>query len=446
MRALDACADDRRRARRARHPLRDRARDRREPERPAPIGADHAAAGADDGAGSRRDGASCPHLARDRRGSTPGAATRASAALELLRSLVEAEAAGSRADTTAAVAEVGRLNLEVGRYEAAVHMLERAAALAPGVLPAREPARIAVNRCEALLALGRRDECLALAEQSMPLIPDAFPREQFTIRVLQGALPAGDGPGRGSGGGGRGARREISAGRAILPPRRVAASRRADQAAERPRRRGRIAATKALGRFADDDLPRHEVEARIHLAELLAEPRPPRRGGELHRRGAQALRGARTAGDGRPGAGGGDPVLAARQDRRPVGRRRDRAARGRARRPLPRHGDARQRRLRLGAAGDRPQHRRRSRDQADARRRHRRRRGRRDDHRNRAERGAGRGADLRPPLGGADALPARRADGRDRAGPGFRARADAAARARRRLGRPGRGDWRSRRS
>jgi tetratricopeptide (TPR) repeat protein len=192
-----------------------------------------------------------------------------SAALELLRSLVEAEAAGSHADTTAAVAEVGRLNLEVGRYEAAVQMLERAAALAPGVLAAREPARIAVNRCEALLALGRREECLALAEQSIPLIGDEFPREQFTIRALRARCLASDG---------RDADAAAAADelRAKFPADghsyRDAEWRLLDGFMKRGSDPdGAIAALQeALARFGDDDLPRHEVEARIQLADLLA--------------------------------------------------------------------------------------------------------------------------------------------------------------------------------
>ena len=45
-----------------------------------------------------------------------------SAALELLRALVEADASGDRVDMAAAIAEFGRLNLETGRYEAALEL------------------------------------------------------------------------------------------------------------------------------------------------------------------------------------------------------------------------------------------------------------------------------------------------------------------------------------
>lgn len=193
-----------------------------------------------------------------------------SAALELLRSLVEAQAAGDRADATAAIAEVGRLNLEIGRDEAAVAMLERAAALAPGVLPAREPVRIAVNRCEALLALGRRQECLALAEETIAADGSEFPREQFALRSLRIRCLIGEG-------------RPDEAEAAALElagmfPRDERSYRHAEWAlldGLLKRRNDPDAAIEALnaalGRFVDDDLPRHEVEARIHLAETLAE-------------------------------------------------------------------------------------------------------------------------------------------------------------------------------
>lgn len=193
-----------------------------------------------------------------------------SAALELLRSLVEAQAAGDRADLTAAIAEVGRLNLEVGRDDAAAAMLERAALLAPGVLPPREPARIAVNRCEALLALGRRQECLALADESIATIGAEFPRERFAIRSIRIRCLLADGRDAEA----AEAARELEA---LFPP-----DERSYRHAEwrllhgllqrRTDGEAAIAAlNEALARFVDDDLPRHEVEARIHLAETLVE-------------------------------------------------------------------------------------------------------------------------------------------------------------------------------
>ena len=193
-----------------------------------------------------------------------------SAALELLRSLVEAEEAGSRADTAAALAEVGRLNLEVGRYEAALGALERAARLAPGVLPAREPARIAVNRCEALLALDRHEECLDLIAAALPAIADEHRREHFLIRAMRARALLG----LGRDDEGAMAASEAEMFRAADPSSYEQSEwqlldglrlQRTDPGAA-------IAALqKALGRFADDDLPRHEVETRIHLATLLAD-------------------------------------------------------------------------------------------------------------------------------------------------------------------------------
>lgn len=191
------------------------------------------------------------------------------AALELLRSLIEADESDSRADTAAALAEVGRLNLEVGRYEAALNALERAAKLAPGVLPPREPARIAVNRCEALLALDRRDECLELIETSLPAIGAEHRREHYLIRLLrartlllldrddEGAKAAAEAETLVAAGGGGFGESEWHLIEGLM-------KRRSDPEAA-------IAAfQKALGRFADDDLPRHEIETRIHLASLLA--------------------------------------------------------------------------------------------------------------------------------------------------------------------------------
>ena len=193
-----------------------------------------------------------------------------SAALELLRSLVEAQATGDRAETTAAIAEVGRLNLEVGRYDAAVAMLERAAALAPGVLPEREPARIAVNRCEALLALGRRSECMALIAESLPAIGEKFPRERFAIRALRIRCLVADGDHDAA----HAAADELEA----MFPHDETSYRHAEwrlvdgMLKRRHDHEAAVDAFKdALTRFADDDLPRHEVEARIHLAETLAD-------------------------------------------------------------------------------------------------------------------------------------------------------------------------------
>ena len=193
-----------------------------------------------------------------------------SAALELLRALVEAEESESRFDVAAALAEVGRVNLEVGRYDAALGALERAARLAPGVLSSREPARIAVNRCEALLALDRYEECLALIDEALPAIEAQHRREHFVIRMLrarallrigryaEGAVAAADADAFRSKDPASFEQSEWQVLEALM-------LRKSDADAAIAKLQG------ALGRFADEDLPRHEVEARIHLAELLAE-------------------------------------------------------------------------------------------------------------------------------------------------------------------------------
>jgi len=97
----------------------------------------------------------------------------ASAALELCRSMVEADAAGSAVDRAAVVAECGRLNLETGRYEAALAAFDSAAAVADQ-LSDREVVRLPVNRCEALAALGQTEDCLAEVEQRIAATPEAF--------------------------------------------------------------------------------------------------------------------------------------------------------------------------------------------------------------------------------------------------------------------------------
>jgi tetratricopeptide (TPR) repeat protein len=193
-----------------------------------------------------------------------------SAALELLRALVEAEESGSRLDTAAALAEVGRVNLEVGRYDAALGALERAARLAPGVLPPREPARIAVNRCEALLALDRSEECLALVAEALPGIEAQHRRESFVIRLLQARALLRLG---------RRAEAEDAA--------KAADAFRSEDASSYEQSEWQVleglmlrdtnaeaaiaALQSAIARFGDEDLPRHEIEARIHLAGILAD-------------------------------------------------------------------------------------------------------------------------------------------------------------------------------
>ena len=181
------------------------------------------------------------------------------------------ETARIRADRAMTVAEIGRLDIEAGRYEAAVEALAEAARQAPGVLAPREIGRIAHNRCEALFGLGRCDDCLKLIEETAPLFSDEFPRDLFRVRLLKA--------------------------RCLLQLEKydeaTEAARQAAEAIEAEgdsyeraaewqlfegllkRRDDAEAAINALRqarlRFADSGLPRHEVDTGIHLARILAD-------------------------------------------------------------------------------------------------------------------------------------------------------------------------------
>lgn len=192
----------------------------------------------------------------------------ASAALELLRSVVEADASGSRPDTAAAVAEFGRLNLETGRYEAALAAFAFAGGLLD-LLPQREASRIPVNRREALAALGRFDDCLDGIDVMIAGLPAAYRRDNFVARLIRARSLAAVG-------------REQEA--------RAAADEAKQWLSDDPQsyERAELALLDgmlhrdsdpehavaeletALDRFVDDDLPRHEFDARILLAQMLA--------------------------------------------------------------------------------------------------------------------------------------------------------------------------------
>ncbi len=222
-----------------------------------------------------------------------------SAAMELLRSISEVEAdetaakdaaavERNRADRAAALAEIGRLDIEAGRYEAALPALEEAARHT-AVLPEREAGRIAFNRCEALFALNRMDDCLALIDKSLPSMSPKFPRDLFNIRVLKArCLIVLDRDDEGA-----------AVARAAYDPARHAEG--SYEAAEWRLIDGILrrhedpdaavaALREALVRFADDSLPRHEVEAGIRLAEILARNG---RGPEAEAAIAEALKRAR---------------------------------------------------------------------------------------------------------------------------------------------------------
>ncbi len=175
-----------------------------------------------------------------------------------------------RADRAATVAEIGRLDIEAGRYEAAIAALDEAARQAPGNLPPREAGRIAYNRCESWFGLGRTDRCRAIIEETASLFSEAFPRDLFRVRLLKARCLLQDGD---------------SVAAAEVARQAAEANRGGDNSyeksaewqlfdgllKERDDADAAIAALRqALLRFADDNLPRHEVEARIHLARILA--------------------------------------------------------------------------------------------------------------------------------------------------------------------------------
>ena len=111
-----------------------------------------------------------------------------SAALELLRSLVEADASGDRADMAASIAEYGRLNLETGRYEAALRVFDRLLDPARGLavhLSRREGSRVPLNRREAMVGLGDFEGALDGIDAVIAATPAEFRRDNFVLRLIR---------------------------------------------------------------------------------------------------------------------------------------------------------------------------------------------------------------------------------------------------------------------
>ncbi len=174
-----------------------------------------------------------------------------------------------RADRAATIAEIGRLDIEAGRYEAALAALDEAARQAAN-LPRREAGRIAYNRCESWFGLGRTDRCLQLIAETAPLFSRDYPRDLFRLHLLLARCLLHEG------------KRD----QAVEIAGQAAAALGADDDSyekgaewqvfdglvkERDDPEAAIAALRtARLRFADDNLPRHEVETSIHLARILA--------------------------------------------------------------------------------------------------------------------------------------------------------------------------------
>ncbi len=196
-----------------------------------------------------------------------------SAALELLRSLVEADASGNRADMAASIAEYGRLNLETGRYEAALRVFDRLLDAERGLaahLSPRERSRVPLNRREAMVGLGDFEHALDGIDAVIAATPAGFRRDNFVLRLIKA---------RSLGALGRDAEAAAALAEAQgfmdIDPLGYEVSeknlvegflaRKADP------EDALDALETALERFVDDDLPRHEFDARIVLASTLAE-------------------------------------------------------------------------------------------------------------------------------------------------------------------------------
>jgi tRNA A-37 threonylcarbamoyl transferase component Bud32 len=196
-----------------------------------------------------------------------------SAALELLRSLVEADANGNRADVAASIAEYGRLNLETGRYEAALRVFDRL--LDPNQnltehLAKRERSRVPLNRREAMIGLADFESALDGIDDVIAATPAEFRRDNFVLRLIKA---------RSLGALGRG---EEAAAALTDAQEWMASDPLSYEVNEKNLVEGFLhrktdpedavdALENALERFVDDDLPRHEFDARIVLAGTLAE-------------------------------------------------------------------------------------------------------------------------------------------------------------------------------
>src|SRR5690606_22200723 len=189
------------------------------------------------------------------------------------RSLVEADATGNRADIAASIAEYGRLNLETGRYEAALRVFDRLLDPGEGLaahLSPRERSRVPLNRREALVGLADFEGALDGIDAVIAATPAEFRRDNFVLRLIKarslGALGRGE-----------------AALAALAEAQTFMAS---DPLSYEVNEKNLVegflirksdpddavdALENALERFVDDDLPRHEFDARIVLAGTLAE-------------------------------------------------------------------------------------------------------------------------------------------------------------------------------
>jgi tRNA A-37 threonylcarbamoyl transferase component Bud32 len=190
------------------------------------------------------------------------------AALDLLEAFAFGAAVGSRPAMDGAAAEAVRLNLESGRYEAGLRLIDLVTATPGSTLSAYERARLEINRCQILNALERPDEALATVSRATPLVPAEPPRLRFLLRLEEAWALAGLGR--------DGEAEAISAELATSPlvdPSRFEWAEHGLLAGTLLIERDPEAAVTLLrrvsARFAADELPRHEIDAGIGLAEAL---------------------------------------------------------------------------------------------------------------------------------------------------------------------------------
>jgi tetratricopeptide (TPR) repeat protein len=191
-----------------------------------------------------------------------------SAALDLVEAFSYGHFAGDPTTIAAAIAEGARLNIEAGRFEVALELIELAETLPDAALGAQEHARLAVNRCQVLNLLGRPDDALAAADGVAAVLPPGSARLAFLLALERGrALVALARDGE--------ARQIAVAIEERLPEDQAAFERvefallTAALALPKSPAEAVTLLERAVERFNSDDLPHHEINARSLLAEAL---------------------------------------------------------------------------------------------------------------------------------------------------------------------------------
>jgi tRNA A-37 threonylcarbamoyl transferase component Bud32/tetratricopeptide (TPR) repeat protein len=105
------------------------------------------------------------------------------AGLDLLRAIAESFAAKDMAGTALAIAEAGRLELEMGRPQAAAPLFDRALNLPDGNLTDAQKHRAQVGALQARVAAGQIDEALQFRRSMAPDLVDANPRMHHLVAI-----------------------------------------------------------------------------------------------------------------------------------------------------------------------------------------------------------------------------------------------------------------------